>query len=203
MRTNTTFVGVVVVFLAIFVATEAFAQVSGKVTDEWENALPSVAVTIEREDGGREPIVETTDDDGEFFLRLDSGRYTFTFVIDGYQPIRTGANIRQLSRNSPIEVELEYLGSTGGRLRGDQDFEAEGGSPKITFKEDGTFEFEDAEGEEGEGHYGIVEQAAHLIVRDYDGDDDKYSVVEPVVVPFSTDQFNDLTWEGLTLTRQQ
>ena len=42
-----------------------------------------------------------------------------------------------------------------------------------------------------------------MIVRDYDGDDDKYSVVEPVVVPFSTDQFNDLTWEGLTLTRQQ
>ena len=56
MRTNTTFVGVVVVFLAIFVATEAFAQVSGKVTDEWENALPGVAVTIEREDGGREPL---------------------------------------------------------------------------------------------------------------------------------------------------
>ena len=154
MRTNTGLFGVVIVLLAMLIATEAFAQVSGKVTDEWENELPGVAVTIEREDGGREPIVETTDDDGEFFLRLDSGRYTFTFVIDGYQPIRTGAAIRQLSRNSPIEVELEYLGSAGGRLRGDQDFEAEGGSPKITFKEDGTFEFEDDDGE-GEGSYGI------------------------------------------------
>ena len=70
MRTNTALVGVVVVLLTMLIATEGFAQVSGKVTDEWENELPGVAVTIEREDGGREPIVETTDDDGEFFLRF-------------------------------------------------------------------------------------------------------------------------------------
>ena len=55
----------------------------------------------------------------------------------------------------------------GGRLRGEQEFEGEGGSPKITFKEDGVFEFEDAEGEEGEGTYGVVELNALLVVRDY------------------------------------
>ena len=63
-------------------------------------------------------------------------------------------------------------------------------------------EFEDAEGEEGEGTYGVVELNALLVVRDYDGDDDKYSISDPVVVTFANDLFTSLTWEGATLRKQ-
>ena len=53
----------------------------------------------------------------------------------------------------------------------------------------GSFEFEDTEGA-GEGTYGIVELAAVLIVRDYDGPDDKFTVQTPVVVEFSDALFS-------------
>ena len=72
----------------------------------------------------------------------------------------------------------------------------------MKFNEEGIFEFEDADGEEGMGTYGIVEQDALLVVREYDGDDDRYSIVEPVVVSFSSDQFTSFTWDGVELTKQ-
>ena len=73
--------------------------------------------------------------------------------------------------------------------------------PRIKFDDDGTFDFEDAEGE-GEGTYGIVELSAVMIVRDYDGPDDKYTVTQPVVVTFSSGQFDSLAWNGTTLTKK-
>ena len=47
-----------------------------------------------------------------------------------------------------------------------------------------------------------LHKAAREVVRDYDGDDDKYSISEPVVVTFANDQFTSLTWEGATLRKQ-
>ena len=59
----------------------------------------------------------------------------------------------------------------------------------------------DAEGE-GQGTYGIVELTAVMVVRDYDGPDDKYSIAEPVVVTFPTDQYLSLTWGDATLPKK-
>ena len=91
--------------------------------------------------------------------------------------------------------------STGNRFRDDTDFEVEGGVPKIQFKTDGNFDFEDADGE-GEGTYGIVELECFMVVRDYDGPDDRYSVNEPVVGTFSNDRFTDMMWGELELAKQ-
>ena len=191
-----------VVTLAAFGAADVTAQgqLRGKLTDEWGNPLEGATVVSERSSGGSTTDT-TTDDDGEFlFANLSSGGYTFEFRMDGYQAIRTAINVRQLSSNRPVEIELEALPS-GSRFRGDTEFEAEGGTPKIKFKEDEMAEFEDAEGE-GEATYGIVELSAVVVVRDYDGPDDRYSVAEPVVVMFASDQFTSLTWGEATLRKK-
>ena len=192
-----------VAFLAVMGAgidAAAQARVTGEITDEWGNGLPGVLVTAER-DGGGAPVTTETDDNGEFFMiGLSSAQYNITFTRDGYQGIRTPALIR-MRDNQPINLELEAL-PTGGRLRGEQEFQATGGTPWMKFNEEGFFEFEDADGEEGMGTYGIVEQDALLVVREYDGDDDKFSIVAPVVVSFSSDQFTSFTWDGVELTKQ-
>ena len=176
------------------------ARVSGTITDEWGNGIEGVQVTAERQGGGS-PSSATTDEDGEFMmLGLSSSMYEFTFLIDGYQGIRTAGDVR-MNNNRPIDIELEALPS-GSRMRGEQEFEAAGGSPTIKFKEDGMFEFEDADGEEGEGTYGIVELSALLVVRECAGADDKYSIAQPVVVTFASDQFTSLTWDGATLNKK-
>ena len=165
--------------------------VMGKVTDEWGNDLEGTLVTAESVTDGatRE---ETTDDDGDFlFLGLSGG---------GYQPVRTNRLVQQLSPTRPIELELSVL-PTGGRFRSDTEFEAEGGTPTIKFAADGKFEFEDVNGD-GEGTYGIVEVSAVMVVRDYDGPDDTYSVSESIVVTFADDQFTSLTWHDTTLMKK-
>ena len=202
MRFRSILVVVTVLVSGTFLVSDARGQgrVQGEVTDKWGNGLGAVQIAVERTDGGGS-YSAATEDDGEYIiLGLQSGTYEITFTLDGYQGVRVAENVRS-SAGPRLDVELEALAS-GGRLRGEQDFEAEGGSPKIKFKEDGIFEFEDAEGEEGEGTYGVVELSALLVVRDYDGDDDKYSISEPVVVTFANDQFTSLTWEGATLRKQ-
>ncbi len=202
MRFRSILVVVTVLVSGTFLVSDARGQgrVQGEVTDKWGNGLGAVQIAVERTDGGGS-YSAATEDDGEYIiLGLQSGTYEITFTLDGYQGVRVAENVRS-SAGPRLDVELEALAS-GGRLRGEQDFEAEGGSPKIKFKEDGIFEFEDAEGEEGEGTYGVVELSALLVVRDYDGDDDKYSISEPVVVTFANDQFTSLTWESATLRKQ-
>jgi hypothetical protein len=185
-----------------FLVSDARGQgrVQGEVTDKWGNGLAEVQIAVERTDGGGSYSAVTEDDGDYIILGLQSGNYEITFTLDGYQGVLVAENVRS-SSGPRLDVELEALPS-GGRLRGEQEFEAEGGSPKIKFKEDGIFEFEDAEGEEGEGTYGVVELSALLVVRDYDGDDDKYSVSDPVVVAFANDLFTSLTWEGATLRKK-
>ena len=43
---------------------------------------------------------------------------------------------------------------------------------------------------------------AILIVRDYDGPDDKFSVNTPVVVEFANDQFLSLTHDGVQVPKK-
>ena len=203
MRIHLALVTVATVVGVAFLASDALGQarVQGEVTDKWGNGLVGVQIAVERTDGGGS-YSGTSEDNGEYFIiGLQSGNYELTFTLDGYQGVRVAENVRQFGGAGASDIELEALPS-GGRLRGEQEFEAEGGSPKITFKEDGVFEFEDAEGEEGEGTYGVVELNALLVVRDYDGDDDTYSLSEPVVVTFANDQYTSLTWDGATLRKQ-
>ena len=47
-----------------------------------------------------------------------------------------------------------------------------------------------------------MELEGALTVRDYDGDDDKFSITEPVVVTFANDLFNSLTWGEATLSEK-
>ena len=99
-----------------------------------------------------------------------------------------------------MDLELPVL-ATGSRFRERTEFEAEDGTPKFRFEEDGTFEFEDADGE-GEGTYGIVDLMALLIVRDYDGPDDRFTIKTPVVVEFSDTLFSSLTHDGVQLSKK-
>lgn len=202
MGFRTLAVALVTAVLATLVVHEAFAQLlqaRGTVTDEWGNPLEGVQVEAMQEDGGGNNQSSITDEDGEFqMVGLASSIYQFTYTLDGYQGIRQSREIRTTTR--PARVELAALPS-GSRLRNETEFDAEGGTPRIKFDDDGTFEFEDAEGE-GEGTYGIVELSAVMIVRDYDGPDDKYTITQPVVVTFSSGQFDSLTWNGTTLTKK-
>jgi len=170
----------------------------GQVTDEWGNGLAGATVDAEPTGPGS-PQTATSDEDGRFeFGLLSSGDWFFTATMDGYQGVRLRAAISQLSQNRPIELELPALPQAGSRFRERTEFEADGGMPRFRFEEDGSFEFEDAEGE-GEGTYGIVELSAILIVRDYDGPDDKFNVQTPIIVEFSDQTFASLTHDGLQL----
>ena len=53
------------------------------------------------------------------------------------------------------------------------------------------------------GLRGIVELAAVLIVRDYDGPDDKFTITTPVVVEFGDALFTSLTYDGVRLAKKQ
>mgnify|MGYP001165205732 FL=1 len=183
-------------------SVDAQGRTRGKVTDEWDNGLEGATLLAEPEGtGSGGPQTTTTDDKGEFmFVGLARGDWSFTATVDGYQGVRLISAISQLNTNRPIEFELPAL-ATGGRFRERTEFEADGGTPKFRFEDDGTFEFEDADGE-GEGTYGMVEQSAILIVRDYDGPGDKFSVASPVIVPFGDAMFTSLTYEGATLPKK-
>ena len=146
------------------------------------------------------PQTTTTDEDGRFqFLGLSSSRWSITATLNGYQGLRQVVPIRRIDPQ-PVDFELPWL-STGGVFRERTDFEAEGGIPKFRFEEDHSFEFEDADGE-GEGTYGILDLNAILIVRDYDGPDDKFSVNTPVVLVFVNDQFSGLTHDGFQVPKK-
>ena len=187
------------VVLSVAVSAAAQTVTRGQVTDEWDNGLEGVTVLAEPTDAGA-PQTTTTDEDGRFqFLGLSSARWSITATLNGYQGLRQVVPIRR-GNSQPVDFELPWL-PTGGVFRDRTDFEAEGGIPKFRFEEDHSFEFEDADGE-GEGTYGIVDLNAILIVRDYDGPDDKFSVNTPVVVEFANDQFLSLTHDGVQVPKK-
>ena len=187
--------------LGVAASAGAQGRAGGEVTDKWDNPLEGATVLAEPTRSGG-PQTTTTDDNGRFqFVGLSTGDWTFTATLDGYQGVQQVAPVSQLGNPRPINFELSVLAS-GSRFRERTEFEAEGGTPRFRFEEDGTFEFEDADGE-GEGTYGIVELAAILIVRDYDGPDDKFTLTTPVVVEFADQLFSSMTHGGVQLPKKQ
>lgn len=192
----------VAVFASLAASAGAQGRTLGEVTDEWNNGLEGATVLAEPDGASSGPQTTMTDSDGEFmFVGLSTGRWSFTVTLDGYQGIRVASNVRQLGTNRPIEFELPVL-PFGSRFGERTEFEAEGGTPKFRFEDDGAFEFEDAEGE-GKGTYGIVDLNAILTVRDYDGPDDKFSISTPVVVEFGDKMFTSMTHDGVALPKKQ
>lgn len=189
--------------IALGAAARAEAQGSkrGQVTDEWDNPLEGATVTAEPAGASGTPQTTTTDDDGNFsFIGLGSGDWAFTVLLDGYQGLQQVANVRRTGQTRPLRFEMPAR-PAGGRFRERTEFRAAGGTPRFRFEEDGRFEFEDGEGE-GEGTYGIVERNAFLVVREYDGPDDRFSLRTPVVVEFANDQFTSMTWGGEQLPQR-
>ena len=202
MRIRSALVTAAALMAGVLMTADAFGQarLMGKVTDKWGNGLPGIQVSAAQQNGGGTQSA-TTEEDGDYVMvGLTSATWDITFSGVGYQGVRTAVSVRVSSRD-PLNMQLEAL-PAGGRLRGAQEFEAEGGLPKFKFNEDGVFEFEDADGEEGEGTYAIVEQNGMLTVREYDGDDDKYSIAEPVVITFTSTAFTSFTWDGATLNKK-
>ena len=204
MQCSRGFLTAVMAAVGVLVAGETAAQgrVMGEVTDPWGNGLLGATVVAEPQGdviGG--PQETETDENGEFlFVGLARGVWDFTVTLDGYQGIRQGSQVSQLNQNRLIEVELPVL-PTGGLFRERTDFEADGGTPRFRFEDDGEFEFEDTDGA-GEGTYGIVEQSAILVVREYDGPDDKFGLTTPVVVEFGDAMFTSMTYNGVELSQQ-
>ena len=182
---------------------QTMARVRGEVTDEWGNPIEGAQVIGRRE--GADPRTTNTNDDGRFNLtNLVSGDYVLEFHAAGYTPTGVAMYLDQRDARQPqrpLEIEL-VAAPVGSRLRDDAEFESADGRIKLELKGDGKFEFEDADGEEGEGTYGIVELEGRLTVRDYDGDDDKYSLDAPIVITFANNLFRALTWDGVELSRR-
>ena len=182
---------------------QTMARVRGEVTDEWGNAIEGAQVIGRRE--GADPRTTNTNDDGRFNLtNLVSGDYVFEFHAAGYTPTGVAMYLDQRDARQPqrpLEIEM-VAAPPGNRLRDDAEFESADGRIKLELKDDGKFEFEDADGEEGEGTYGIVDLEGQLTVRDYDGDDDKYSLDTPIVITFANNLYRALTWDGVELSRR-
>ena len=181
-------------------------QATGTITDTWGNPLEGVQVDARQEDGGGSSFSTVTDEDGDYqLIGLETTTYEFTYTLAGYQGVRQLRELRTQTapgrmrrRSAPIELEVLAVGQV---LQEEFAFEAEGGTPSLTLKSDGMFEFEDAEGE-GEGNYSIQDLSVILTVRDYDGPDDTYTITAPVVVSAPTNQFQSLVWGETTLTKK-
>ena len=158
--------------------SEAQGAKRGQVTDEWGNPLEGVTVLAESAGADGAPQNTTTDDGGNFsFIGLGSGDWACTVLLDGYQGLQQVANVRRTGQTRPLRFEMPVLAS-GGRFRERTEFRAEDGATRFRFEEDGTFEFEDADGE-GEGTYGIVQRNALLVVREVTTDPTTGSVRGP------------------------
>jgi len=188
--------------LTVAVHGQTMAAVRGQVTDQWENDLENVQVIGRCDDA--DPRVVTTNNSGRFNLNnLPSCEYVVEFRADGYQPTAVAILVEQRDarqRQRPLEIELAAT-PPGSLVRDDSEFESDDGNLKLKLKSDGTFEFEDDDGD-GEGSYGIVELDAILTIRDYDGDDDRYSLSDPVTVTFSNNLFNSVSWGDATLSKK-
>ena len=201
-RTQVISVALSTVVLVLFTGLNAWSQgiFRADLTDEWDNPIVGAEVTMTAAATGIVQETTSADDGGFQFMQLAAGEWEIEVSANGYVGILSGVTIRRLSENRRLSIEL-VAAPPGGLFREGLAVEAEGGTPSIEFKGDGTFEFEDAE-DEGEGTYGIVDLSAVLTVRDYDGSDDKYSISQPIIVTFPSDQFMSLTWDDQVLAQQ-
>ena len=200
-------VAVGVVALVSLATSQAYAQgiIRGKVRDQWKNPISNVTVTASpstrtdfgglRGDGSdQKPREFITDNNGEFFTRgLRPGSYwVFECEAEGYE---TTSREELVPRSfEPLDVDFILAAAPPGeRFGGTRIYEAEGGTPTFSFQEDGIFSFKDVDGE-GAGTYGIVERTVILVVRTYDGPDDKHQLAVPIEVPFYSSVFPSFTW---------
>ena len=179
--------GVAALSLMLVAPSLAQGRVRGQVTDAYENPIPGATIVAEASGAASNA---TTDDNGRFVFLGLSGELTFTARAPGYVGIRTTTTIR-FGDNRPINFELP-VAESGGRFGSETTFVSDPPGTTISFGEDRTFEFEDADGE-GEGTYGIQGTNAELVVRRYDGPDDKFSIAEPITVQFADDRFTSFT----------
>ncbi len=189
--------GVAALSLMLVAPSLAQGRLRGQVTDEYDNPISGATIVAE---SSRSASNSTTDNNGRFLFLGLSGEKTFTATAPGYVGIRTMATIRQLGDNRPINFELP-VAESGGRFGSDTTFVSDPPGTTISFDEDGTFEFEDAEGE-GEGTYGIQGTNAELVVRRYDGPDDKFSIAEPITIQFDDDRFTSFMMGDQKLVKQ-
>ncbi len=142
--------GVAALSLMLVAPSLAQGRLRGQVTDEYDNPIPGATIVAE---GSRSASNSTTDNNGRFVFLGLSGETTFTVTAPGYVSIFTTRNVRRLGENRPLDFELPVAAS-GQRFRSETTFVSDPPGTTFSFDEDGTFEFEDAEGE-GEGTYGF------------------------------------------------
>ena len=143
----------------------------------------------------------TTSDNGQYrIIGLDSSVYIVKFTAPGYVGVETTADVSTFRENRPINVSLP-VAATGGRFRSETTFASDPAGTMVKFDERGNFEFEDPDGE-GDGTYGIQGTSAVMVVRNYDGPDDKFSITEPIKLDFASDQFTSGTMGDVMLTKQ-
>ena len=188
--------GVAALFLMLAAPSLAQGRVRGQVTDAYDNPIPGATIVAEASGAASNA---TTDDNGRFLFLGLSGELTFTARAPGYVGIRTTTTIR-FGDNRPINFELP-VAESGGRCGSETTFVSDPPGTTISFGEDGLFEFEDAEGE-GEGSYGVQGTKAELVVRRYDGPDDKFSIAEPITIQFADDQLTSFMMGDQKLVKQ-
>ena len=196
------FVVSAVAALSLTLAVPSLAQgrVRGEVEDEYGNPIAGVTIAGKPFDA-HEPKSATTDDEGRFgMMAVSAGQWLFTASAEGYVTVELTTKVSWLELNR-FNFELG-VAPTGGRFRTTTTFVSDPAGTTITFEEDGTFAFEDAEGE-GMGTYGIDELTAALVVRKYDGPDDKFSISDPLVAEFSNRQLRSFMMGDQKLVRKQ
>jgi tetratricopeptide (TPR) repeat protein len=104
------FLALATLVLSLALAGPASAQgtLTGRVTDM--SGAPIEGVNVKAENPNATPSERnvTTNDDGEYTLvGLRSGIYTLTFTKDGYITAAGQKNISTMSRNEPMNVQLE------------------------------------------------------------------------------------------------
>jgi hypothetical protein len=182
------FVVSAVAVLSLMLAAPSLAQgrVRGEVEDEYGNKIEGVTITAQPS-GPQDPKSATTDDDGRFgMMGVPAGGWLFTAAAEGYVGQEIPVNVSWLELNR-VNFELR-VAPMGGRFKATTTFVSDPVGTTITFENDGTFVFEDADGE-GMGTYGIDELTAALVVREYDGPDDKFSVSDPLMAKFADNSF--------------
>ena len=195
---------VAVVLLMVATSTLALAgqpvnQARGLVQDEYGNPIKGATVAADLGDD-RAPLSATSGDNGDFLFTLqDSPTFTFTERVAGYQ----GARIRAaglLGIPRPMVFELPAL-PMGLPLPSRTAFVSDPAGTIITFEDDGTFSFEDVDGE-GTGTYGRQELTAALVVREYDGPNNKFSISEPLTAEFADQNFTSFMLGDQKLVKQ-
>lgn len=215
-------VGVAAFLMAAAWPAAAQGVMRGKVTDEWNNPIPNVRVTavpstriefggLRGDDADQEAREWITDQNGEFFERgfRPGSIWNFEYHADGYV---SGGREELIPRGfDPYDIRyVLQVDPSANRFRGTRIYESKEGMPIFTFAEDGTFSFKEAAGE-GHGTYGIVDRTVTvdcttridrkviLVIRDYDGPDDKYNLAIPIDVPFYSSTFPSFIWDDVQL----